>query len=213
MKEVAIELPFTVQQIIEKVEIHPLKTRNIYLYGSRIYGTSNEDSDYDIILIGASLLEHSEKNLKIDGKRLNVHIITPDVFKRGLENHDIMNLECYFSPDWARLQEKEQLKFVLNKKKLAKNIIAQSFNSWQGGKHRLNEGDNYRGLKSIFHSLKMLMFAIQILEHGKIIDYTSANYLHKEINDCNEIDWEYFRETYLPFKIELENKLKKLSNS
>jgi hypothetical protein len=155
----------------------------------------------------------SEKNLEIDGKRLNVHIITPDVFKRGLENHDIMNLECCFSPDWVRLQEKEQLKFVLNKKKLAKNIIAQSFNSWQGGKHRLNEGDNYRGLKSIFHSLKMLMFAIQILEHGKIVDYTSANYLHKEINDCNEIDWEYFRETYLPFKIELENKLKKLSNS
>jgi len=212
MSEILTQIPFTAQQIIEKSEIHPLKTRNIYLYGSRVYGTHNEDSDYDVILVGANLVERTEKNLEIDGKRLNVHIITPDAFKRSLENHDIMNLECYFSPYWVRLQEKEQIKFILNKKKLAKNIIAQSFNSWRGGKHRLNEGDNYRGLKSIFHSLKMLIFAIQIMENGKITNYSAANYLHKEINDCNEIDWEYFRETYLPFKIELENKLKKLSN-
>lgn len=209
--ETTLQKPFTAEQIISQAGIHPLKVRNIYLYGSRIYGTNREDSDYDIILIGASLLEHNEVSAQIDNSLLNIHIITPDKFKRDLESHNIMNLECFFSPEWARIQEKEQLKFVLNKKKLAKNIIAQSFNSWQGGKFKLNEGDIYRGLKSIFHSIKMLIFAIQIMEHGKIADFTAANYLHKEINDCDEIDFEYFRETYLPLKIELENKLKKLS--
>ena len=209
--ETTITKPSTAEQIISLAGIHPLKTRNIYLYGSRIYGTNREDSDYDVILVGAALIEHTEISAKIDNAILNIHIITPDKFKRDLESHNIMNLECYFSPEWARIQEKEQLKFVLNKKKLAKNIIAQSFNSWQGGKFKLNEGDIYRGLKSIFHSIKMLMFAIQIMEHGKIVDFTAANYLHKEINDCDEIEWEYFRETYLPLKIELENKLKNLS--
>ncbi len=209
--ETTITKPFTAEQIISQAGIHPLKTRNIYLYGSRIYGTHREESDYDVILIGAALIEHNEISAKIDNAILNIHIITPDKFKRDLESHNIMNLECYFSPEWARIQEKESLKFVLNKKKLAKNIIAQSFNSWQGGKFKLNEGDIYRGLKSIFHSIKMLIFAIQIMEHGKIVDFTAANYLHKEINDCDEIEWEYFREKYLPFKIELENKLKHLS--
>jgi predicted nucleotidyltransferase len=209
--ETTITKPFTAEQIISQAGIHPLKTRNIYLYGSRIYGTHREESDYDVILIGAALIEHNEISAKIDNAILNIHIITPDKFKRDLESHNIMNLECYFSPEWARIQEKESLKFVLNKKKLAKNIIAQSFNSWQGGKFKLNEGDIYRGLKSIFHSIKVLVFAIQIMEHGKIVDFTAANYLHKEINDCDEIEWEYFREKYLPFKIELENKLKNLS--
>jgi predicted nucleotidyltransferase len=202
------QLNFTVDTIIKEVGIHPLKMRNIYLYGSRIYGTATPDSDWDIICIVAALLEHEEKRVKVDNDLLNIHLITPDKFQRGLENHDIMNLECYFSPDWARLQEKIELKFVLNKKKLAKNIIAQSFSSWQGGKFKLNNGDNYRGLKSVFHSLKMLIFALQIAEHGKITDFSAANYLHKEINECDEIDWDYFKETYLPFKIELENKLK-----
>lgn len=211
MDTTTLEKPFTASQIIEKAGIHPLKTKNIFLYGSRVYGTNRVDSDYDIILIGASLMEHNEIEVQIKNSRLNIHIITPDKFKRDLENHDIMNLECFFSPEWTRIQEKETLKFVLNKKKLSKNIIAQSFNSWRGGKHKLNEGDIYRALKSIFHSLKMLIFAIQIMEQGKIVDFTAANYLHKEINECDEIEWEYFREKYLHFKIELENKLKQLS--
>lgn len=206
-----VKIPFTTSEIIEKSNIHPLKTRNIYIYGSRIYGTNRVDSDYDIILIGTALIEHNEIQTQIGNYHLNIHVITPDKFKRDLENHDIMNLECFFSPEWARFQEKESLKFVLNKKKLAKNIIAQSFNSWRGGKHKLNEGDIYHALKSIFHSLKMLIFAIQIMEHGKIVDFTAANYLHKEINECDETEWEYFREKYLSFKIELENKLKELS--
>ncbi len=205
------DIPFTVAEIIEKAGIHPIKIRNIFLYGSRVYSNNRVDSDYDIIIIGAALLEHNEMTAEIDNCRLNIHVITPDKFKRDLENHDIMNLECFFSPTWARFQEKESLKFVLNKKKLAKNIIAQSFNSWRGGKHKLNEGDIYRALKSIFHSLKMLIFAIQIMEYGKIVDFTAANYLHKEINECDETEWEYFREKYLTFKIELENKLKELS--
>lgn len=209
--ETKIAKPFTAEEIISKAGIHPLKVRNIYLYGSRVYGTNRADSDFDIILIGTSLVEHKEMQESIGDSQLNIHIITPDKFKRDLESHNIMNLECFFSPEWTRIQEKESLKFVLNKKKLAKNIIAQSFNSWQGGKFKLNEGDIYRGLKSVFHSLKMLLFAIQIMEHGKIVDFSAANYLHSEINDCDEIDWEYFREKYLPFKIELENKLKNLS--
>ncbi len=194
--------------IIKEIGIHPLKIRNLYLYGSRSYGTARPESDWDIICITAALLEHEEKRLKIENDLLNIHLITPDKFQRGLDNHDMMNLECYFSPGFARLQEKIELKFNLNKKKLAKNIIAQSFNSWQGGKHKLEGGDIYRGLKSIFHSLRMLMFAIQIAEHGKITDFSQANYLHNEINDSDEIDWDYFRENYLQFKIELENKLK-----
>lgn len=202
------EFKIPTELIIKEIGVHPLKVRNLYLYGSRIYGTARPESDWDIICITAALLEHEEKRVKMENDLINIHLITPDKFQSGLANHDMMNLECYFSPDWARLQEKVELKFVLNKKKLAKNIIAQSFNSWQGGKHKLEGGDIYRGLKSVFHSLRMLMFAIQIAEHEKIVDFSQANYLHKEINECDEIDWDYFRETYLPFKIELENTLK-----
>lgn len=119
-----------------------------------------------------------------------------------------MNLECLFAPEWARLQEKIVLPSEINVKKLVKNNLAQSYSSWQGGKMKINKYDFHRGLKSVFHSLRMLMFAIQIAEHGKIVDFSAANHLYSEIVDCDEIEWSYFREKYLPLKVELEEKLK-----
>ena len=201
-------LPFKIEDIINASGVHPLKVRNVYLYGSRIYGTAREGSDYDVIMIAGHLLAHEEKRATVNGVLLNIHIITPDKFLADLKMHNIMNLECLFAPDWARLQEKVVLPTEINIKKLIKNNLAQSYASWQGGKMKIEKYDFHRGLKSIFHSLRMLLFAIQIAKHGKITDFSEANYLYSEIIDSDEIEWGYFREKYLPFKVGLENELK-----
>lgn len=206
-------VPFKVEEVILASGVHPLKVRNVYIYGSRVYGTARESSDWDIIMVASNLLAHEEFKKKIGDHLVNIHVITPDKFKDGLMNHDIMNLECVFAPDWAVLQSKLSFEFTLNIKKLIKNNLAQSYSSWNGGKMKLFDGDIYRGLKSVFHSLKMLKFAIQIAEHGKITDFSEANYLYSEINDCDEIDWDYFKDKYLPLKVELENKLKSYGKS
>lgn len=205
-------LPFTVEEVIKSSGIHPLKVRNVYIYGSRVYGTSKEGSDYDIVIVSSNLNAHDElKGIKVNGALLNIHIITPDKFLADLAMPNIMNLECLFAPEWARLQEKLQLPTEINVKKLIKNNLAQSYASWQGGKRKIKSYDFHRGLKSIFHSLRMLIFAIQIAEHGKITDFSAANHLYSEIVDSDEIEWSFFRSKYLPFKIELENKLKSFS--
>jgi len=203
-----MELPFTIDDIIKSAGIHPLKVRNIYLYGSRVYLTARAESDYDIIMIASHLLAHEEKRATVNGALLNIHIITPDKFLYDLKIHNIMNLECLFAPDWARLQEKLVLPTDINVKKLIKNNLAQSYSSWNGGKRKIKEYNIDKGLKSIFHSLRMLMFTIQIAEHGKIIDYSVANELYSEVIDSDEFEWDYFKEKYLPLKVELEEKLK-----
>lgn len=203
-----MELPFIVEEVIKAVGIHPLKVKNVFLYGSQVYGNTRKGSDYDIIMIAGHLLEHEEKRVTVNDKLLNIHIITPDKFLADLKMHNIMNLECLFAPDWAKLQIKNPLPNEINIKKLIKNNLAQSYSSWQGGKMKIQNYDFHRGLKSIFHSIRMLMFANQIAEHGRIIDFSVANHLYSEIVDCDEIEWSYFREKYLPLKVELENKLK-----
>ena len=201
-------LPFTKEEIIKVAGIHPLKVRNIYIYGSRIYGTARSGSDYDIVMIAPHLLEHEEKKMTLNNVRLNVHVYTPDKFLADLKIHNIMNLECLFAPDWAKLQEKTVLPTEIKLKKLVQNNLAQSYSSWQGGKMKIQKYDFHRGLKSVFHSLRMLMFAAQIAEHGKIVDFSAANHLYSEIVDCDEIEWDYYRAKYLSFKEELEKKLK-----
>ena len=194
------------QEIINLSGIHPLKVKNIYIYGSQIYGTNRPDSDYDVIMVAGNLLEHQE----IKSEKYNIHIHTHDKFKRELLNHDIHNLECIFAPDWAKLQEKENYNFALNKDKLKKTLLSQSHNSWHKAKMKFLEGDAYNGNKSGFHALRILMFGIQVAEYGKIINYSAANDLFYEIDNSNFYDWDQFKNKYLDYKKELENTFKLL---
>jgi len=217
-----MELPFNKEAIITASGVHPLKVRNIYVYGSRVYGTARDGSDWDIIMVASHLLAHEEKRVTIkaakpiydgdgndlSGVLLNIHIITPDKFTSDLKLPNIMNLECAFAPDWAKLQEKMTLSYKVEVKRLIKNNLAQSYSSWNGGKRKIREYNIDKGIKSIFHSLRMLMFAAQIAEHGKIVDYSVANDLYSEITDSDEFEWDYFKEKYLPLKVQLEEKLK-----
>jgi len=57
-KKLFVNIP--IEEIIEKSGLPPFKVKNIYLYGSRIYGTYHDDSDYDFIVIANNILEAQE---------------------------------------------------------------------------------------------------------------------------------------------------------
>lgn len=202
-----MEEVFTKEQIIEASGIHPLKVRAIYRYGSRVYGTQNQDSDYDFVIVASNQLEHEEKKVALGNSLLNIQIITHDKFQRNLESYDILALECIFLPAEHVIFQKAPISFDINNKKLSKSLLSESFVTWRNAKLKLEQRDIRRGLKKIFHSLRVLYFANQIAEHGKIVDYSEANNLFEEIQNCDELDWEFFKEKYLPLKKELEDKL------
>lgn len=204
------ELPFSKEELIEAVGINKLKIRDIFIYGSQVYGSAHEGSDYDIVMVAGALLPHEEKRLTLNGVNLNVHVYTPDIFKQALQKHDIMNLEAVFAPEWAILQEKSNYSREVIAKKLIKNNLTQSQSSWFNGKMKIKDGNITKGVKGIFHSMRMLMFAAQIIEHGKIVDFSVGNSLYEEMMDCDEFEWSYYKEKYLPLKVELEEKLKSL---
>jgi len=206
-----VEKPFTAEEIISLICVHKLKVRNIFLYGSRVYGTNRIDSDYDIIIIASTMDTHRENYYKIGDKLLNVHVFTPDIFKAALDRHDIMNLECFYAGEKFTIFNHTPLQLTINKKQLVKNILSQSFNSWHGAKVSFNQGDPVRGTKGAFHAIRMLVFAIQILEQGRITDYAAANHIFKNMNDTTEFEWEFFKEDFFSLKQELENKLKNLA--
>ena len=66
------------------------------------------------------------------------------------------------------------------------------------------DGDIERGAKSLFHSLRMLVFAEQILNEGCIFDFSEANYWHEEITEDDAYNWANYRNKWLPKKKVLE---------
>jgi len=123
-------------------------------------------------------------------------------------------LECIYAPDFAKIQEKLILpdkNFKLKTDMLIYKGMNQSFNSFHNAKMKINGGDLYRGIKSIFHSIRILNFFNQIIEFDKIYDFTNANHIWemlKEDYDNDIYDWFHYKDKYLPLKIEYEKKLK-----
>ena len=182
----------TLDTIIKASGIHPSRVFNVYIFGSQVYGTANKDSDWDIIMVANNSVESSELRRGL----FNIHVYTPNKFKADLDWHRINNLECIFAPEWARLKETIKFDFKLDISKLRHATSHISSNSWVKCKKKLTVADEYyTGIKSLYHSIRIPMFARQIAESGKIYDYSCAN-------------WIWDRLTFMDKPIYLRSKLK-----
>lgn len=196
----------TREKILKTIGMHPSRVSNIYAFGSQVYGTNNENSDYDYFIIGKSSVE--AKEIKIDD--INVHVYTYDKFLADLNWHRIQNFECIYAPQWAKVQEDIKFdNFKLDLNKLRHSISHVNSNSWVKCKKKMEQDENYIGLKSLFHSLRIPMFAIQIIKYGKIIDYTVANEMWADISIFT--NWEDLKEKYQPINNKIMSEFKSLA--
>jgi len=204
------DFQFSLQEIKDLVGLPEWKILNVYMYGSRVYGTYNYDSDYDFLVLANSLNRERE----IKRGKYNIHIHTPDKFQDDLWKCQMVNLECIFAPTFARLQETIEYKkaFGVDPIKFKKSILKQSHNSWMKSKMKFREMDIERAIKSIFHSMRILLFGLQVMSEGKIYDFSEANDYWQEISDIDEYKWNFFKEKFLPRKKVLEEMLMELKS-
>lgn len=175
-------------EIIKSSKIHPSRISNVYIFGSRVYGTNSSNSDWDVIMIA----KNSVESIEIKGDVFNLHIYTLDKFKSDLDWHKPNNLECIWAPEWAKL--KEDIKFddfKVNFSKLRHSFSHSSSNSWVKCKKKLELNEDYNvGIKSMFHSLRIPIFGIQIAKNSKITNFKSANWIWEKIKSNENWTWE-----------------------
>ena len=175
-----------IEDILKITKLHKSRVFNIYLFGSRVYKTHTENSDWDVIIVA----NNSVDSIEIKHELYNIHIYTPKKFGEDLDWHMPKNLECYFSPDWVKLKEDIKFNFTLNHPKLRHAISHVSSNSWVKAKKKLVVADEYNiGVKSLFHAIRIPMFAIQIADFGEIRDFQCANWVWDKICEKEWI-WE-----------------------
>jgi len=171
----------TIDNIIKESGLHKSRVHNIYVFGSRVYETHSDNSDWDIIVVA----NNSVESIEIKSDLYNIHIYTPKKFQEDLDWHMPKNIECYFAPSWAKLQESIKFDFTLDIKKLRHATSHVSSNSWVKSKKKLEIGDYHIGIKSLFHSLRIPMFSTQLINTGHI-DFTSANFIWNKLNRVDE---------------------------
>jgi len=177
-------------------------TLEAYEFGSRVYGTHKTNSDADYIIV----VESNEDLLyQVKGKIVDITVYSEKMFINAIKQHKINVLECIFQGNDEYLQH-----FELNLHRLRQEISSVTSNSWVKCKKKLKQGDIYVGLKSLFHSLRILMFGIQIAKHGAIVDYTEANKYLDIIMDIGD-NWDKLNKEIKPVYNSLKTEFRKLA--
>ena len=187
----------------------------VFDYGSVVYGTLTEFSDHDVVAIVDDEIDLSEYTNGIFEYHWDEHPLCPDSLKNQdwqfinerrwiemIKAHHIVWLECYSLPKEHILKGNpdDYMKYFTLDKWTLRQVISQiASNAWaKAGKKMTVEKDFdlYRGQKSLFHSLRIMMFGIQIARDGRITDYKEANYLWDEIYKMGNCGWPVYAEKY-----------------
>ena len=173
----------------------------LLIYGSHVYDSLHEASDYDYLAVVDSKL--LKKPLDI----LNYHhnsddiefsIYSNDSFKNLLDNASIHMVESIFTPDEFILHGKDWLVMMRNDfqdklnnvktrseylNKIRSSFSQKSANSEVKARKKIIDGEIMIGLKSIFHSIRLLQFGIQLGIYGEIRDFKSGADVWKAISE------------------------------
>lgn len=210
----------TLQEIVKWSDVIAKDLLWVGRYGSRVYGTTTEKSDYDYVVVSKERFVSSPEASK---ENANISIVSINEFDTSLQEHQIRELEClWLSPKdilFDRLDLLTRTKsidtyFGVDLKKLRHSISEKASHSFVKAKKKFivpADKNIYAGKKSLFHSLRILNFGAQIAKDGRISDYGAANnYFTQIMNDPSE-DWEHYRQIYKPIYNSLATEFRKLA--
>lgn len=124
----------------------------ILTYGSRLYGLTTSYSDCDTICI-------AEEN-----KNSSYIYKTFEDFAKALnKDQNLACIEVYFSN--VELLNKHNVYYEYNADRFRRTISSIVSNSYVKAKKKIRQGDIYIGLKSFWHSYRILYKALELAEH------------------------------------------------
>jgi len=185
------------QELLKRTGYKDDQVIEAYMYGSRVYGNSRSDSDWDFIVIIKANQIHTEQ---FSDNLINVNFYYLHQHHQRINEHEPSALECVFLPEKFILKLKDPnfyKSFKPDLVKLRHAFCAKSSNSWVKAKKKLTVPESYNdsvGKKSLWHAIRIIFYGIQISTEGKITNYACCNGFYDNVMYCN--DWSELYEIY-----------------
>ena len=200
-------MKYTVEEIAKSVNLDPSDILNVYCYGSRVYGTDDEESDDDFVVVhkGSSIknpyndqLSFKQNAMSSEDGQIQVIRYSRSGFLAAIDDYEIGALECLFLPEDKIVQEKASFNIRnfdkpsvnYEVKRMVKKIITKASNSWfLANRHLENAyladdaGNAEEANERFFLSEKGYFHAIRILMFGLQIKE------HRKIVDYTEANY------------------------
>eukprot|EP01113_Clastostelium_recurvatum_P040695 TRINITY_DN6351_c0_g1_i3.p1 TRINITY_DN6351_c0_g1~~TRINITY_DN6351_c0_g1_i3.p1 ORF type:complete len:409 (-),score=87.48 TRINITY_DN6351_c0_g1_i3:11-1237(-) len=183
---------------------------NMYLMGSRLWGTHTHASDYDFLIVvrntkatakskTTTTMLGEKANIAVHAGEYDAGVMTETEFIARLARGEMHECVLAWAPRHCVWKETIDPRKHINTRDIRpfmNNILEEATKDWAKAEKMIAKGDLQRGRKVLIHCLRGLMFGVQIITHRAVHDITAANILHKEICSHDHPDWGFYRDTY-----------------
>mgnify|MGYP000901063296 CR=1 FL=1 len=195
---------FDINKIISITGLDNSAIRNIYLYGSRVYGTNHQNSDFDVRIVA----DINTPERSVNSGNYQIKIYSLNRFQEGIAKNEFPFVEFQFFPEWAKIREtspymapivNQRVKYsAIDYLNYHLELIKRGFN---------NSKDLYVLSKNLFHAIRVLVFAGELISTGTIADITIAKPYYDDIFRHNFQSYEQMIAVYGDLIEKLKKKL------
>lgn len=181
-------MPTDYHQLLGILDCGDGDVHSLFRSGSRVYGCARVNSDEDFVAV---LSKRDAKQDLVFRPNINIIVHTVASFQEALDNHNVLALECLFARPEAKLKEGHPpFPFTLKVGKLSEQACEKSLSDCKKAQKLFAEAPGV-GRKKLYHSIRVLMFARQIIGNGRIVDYGEANEIWEDIETRGDA-WESY---------------------
>lgn len=188
--------------LITTLNLNVSEILNIYQFGSRVYGTATQSSDWDFVIVVQNSSDKIPSNMngftEIHSKNITGNIYHLSRFQKRIDDNELQAFMCVFLDKKHKWMEKVQFSPKILYRKLLLSVYKEASRHFHGRAQKYWKSDPHKSKKFIIHAIRDLLFGMQIVEFGKIVDYTAANRYFREILSENQTEWNYYRDKYEP---------------
>lgn len=182
-KPCKIEIPEDIKEKLFDV-LKDEKNYNLYLFGSHIYGTSNEKSDYDFYVI----FNGSKKREQHLSDLFDITFIDKETFISNAIDGDINSLEILSG---TLIEDFEiNISVKINSYFIQKAIAKGKHSLMKGSRLIRKDLDDYRGFKSFYHSLRILNHVDSLVRNGSL-DIKGIKEIYKKERSKSKFNKEF----------------------
>lgn len=199
---------FTIQKLCDSIGVPEDEILNCYLCGSRVYGTHNEDSDWDFVSVvdDGFFAKYPEKSNLIDDHFISSGLFEKERWKKMLIEHNPVAVVAHYTPKQFVLKETCSFPFQLDLASLKFAWLRKSSSCFNRARNVYYPATDYKRMKKmIVHSYRYLLLAKQLLDQPDALslDFSCANEIYAEMMEETSVAWDYYEAKYGPRREEL----------
>jgi len=204
--------PGDLNGVYDKLSLKPADVLNVYLIGSRMWGTASISSDHDLYLVVQGNSPARNSHFQIPGLNVDATVVGETYFQQRLNDAKLKELSCLWAPPACKLLERRNFQLVgsaatsgaaagaVDRARLGSSLTAGYEKDWTRARKQIQGGRLEVGKKVLSHCVRAHLLSLQIVSCGHIVDYEAGKEFVEWLRGTYSKDW-------TTYEVEFEDKL------